>query len=628
MSLSSRSLVLLILALAISLPAHAQTTDTASSDVASTSDSEASNSYPEEIDSFRSDITVHADGTASVVETILYNFHDQEKHGIYRTIPSKGAPGTLGDLRLTHFSVTDEQGTPYEFTDPGVSAPGVFSTLLQVIAGSSIFSSVPSEYDVKIGNADATITGTHTYRISYTALNALGDFAERDEIYWNATGNAWQVPVLAAETHMFLPKTIPADQLHLASYCGPEGATDSCADPVVIPHPDQGTTEVVFKPASLPLSEEEGMTVAVGFPKGIVTFAAAPKPSLLLEILGYWFVPVPLLLVWFLRRKRIAYFLVRRAFYKKNVVIAEYDPGELTPLEASALAMGGPKDKDLSAEIIWLAVKGYLTIQKTDGQYSFTATGKEATALSAYDQELLTGIVGKHQSDLVDTFYMTANTIKTQVLDSLRLRGYLEDQKTPSHIYVNGSKVQSLVIGSILVSFFLAINPGVFVFAILGYKFGIIFSATCVLYGLSAIIIGAGTRLSEKGLQAEWLLKGLLEYIHVAEEARIKFANAPAKTPETFEKLLPYAMVFGLEKEWAKQFEGIYTAPPTWYTGDTSLNTFSAIAFASNLEHFSSTTTSTLASSPVSAGSSDSFSGSSGGGSSGGGGGGGGGGSW
>ena len=39
------------------------------------------------------------------------------------------------------------------------------------------------------------------------------------------------------------------------------------------------------------------------------------------------------------------------------------------------------------------------------------------------------------------------------------------------------------------------------------------------------------------------------------------------KTPEMFEKYLPFAMAFGVERKWARAFQDIYRQPPSWYVG-------------------------------------------------------------
>ncbi len=123
-------------------------------------------------------------------------------------------------------------------------------------------------------------------------------------------------------------------------------------------------------------------------------------------------------------------------------------------------------------------------------------------------------------------------------------------------------------------------------------------------------------------------------YIKTAEVERIKFHNDPEKYKEVFEKLLPYAMIFGLEKKWGELFKDIYTTPPTWYQG---MNTnFNTIYFTNSINNFNRSFTSSTA--PVnnygssggfrSSGWSSGGSGFGGGGSSGGGGGGSGGGGW
>ena len=98
-------------------------------------------------------------------------------------------------------------------------------------------------------------------------------------------------------------------------------------------------------------------------------------------------------------------------------------------------------------------------------------------------------------------------------------------------------------------------------------------------------------------------------------------AGPPVKTPEMFERFLPYAMAFGVEAKWAKAFEDIYREPPTWYVG-TNMSGFNSRTFSSRISALSTRAGSTMSSAPRSSGGS----GFSGGGSSGGGGGGGGGG--
>jgi uncharacterized membrane protein len=122
----------------------------------------------------------------------------------------------------------------------------------------------------------------------------------------------------------------------------------------------------------------------------------------------------------------------------------------------------------------------------------------------------------------------------------------------------------------------------------------------------------AGTRALEQVL-------GFEEFITRVEAEHLK--RVIVGHPEMFDKFLPYAMAFGVEKKWARAFEGIVTEPPRWYVGG-SMTHFTVGHLSSSLSSFTREVGSTMTSSPRSS----SGSGFGGGGSSGGGGGGGGGG--
>ncbi len=560
------------------------------------------NSFPEQIDYFRSDITLNKDATISVVETINYDFKELERHGIYRDIRLSKVAGSLYRLRLADgIAVEDEAGRGYVY---------------EVKDGNPVH--------IQIGQPDVLISGKHVYKISYSAENAIGYFNDRDEIYWNATGNEWQVPIMAAETHVYVPGDRRAKNF-VASYCGPLGSKEPCDSTLPSYNPATDMTEFVFTyPTTTRLYSGFGMTIAVGFEKGVL--ASPTKLDRVLAWLSdHWFYPVPLIIVvlWF--KKPFKRWLRRRKFYKNNPLVVEYDANGFSPLESAGTLHGGILPKDLSAEIIYLATQGYLNIRKNDDIYSFVSTGKNTDGLKYYDRALLDGIAGKNESELSDAFYVTAEIIRTNVGEELERNNIIEPRKIKKGFKPDNKWV---VLG---VAFFLAVNPGIFVWLIAGWKFGFIFSVSAVLIGILSLFFGfCSGVLTDAGFEAERKLLGLKHYIKMAEEERINFHNAPEKNPATFEKLLPYAMIFGLEKKWAKEFEGIYTVPPQWYS-DTSMSSFSAITFGSSLGNFTNSSSSALFSSPSSSssGSSDGgSSGSSGGGSSGGGGGGGGGGSW
>lgn len=585
--------------------------------------------YAEIIPHFTATMRINKDGTVRVEEEVVYDFGSTERHGIFREIPRTSVSGTSGHLvisDITLHQIDDAvENLPYITEGEGKDS-GPRNPWIEFIFGSFFWYDGPSPVEIKIGDPDKTITGEHTYRYSYTVERALGYFDDRDELYWNVTGNGWNAPIEEATGTVVLPGVFSKEELNIATYCGVFEDTTSCGETEIGTDPETGNTTVTAHLTQYEgdFAAANGMTVAVGFPKGVVPDERLQYPSWL-PYLSYWYIPSSILLALFLSRRQIQYYLKRRRFYKDNTTVVEYDADELTALEASVLMHGGKKNRALSAEIIWLATHGYLIIERiendalTDKQYTYKRTEKDSSALPPYTRKLLDGIADKTSADLKNSFYMTASEVGRDVREALIERGYI----VPRVNRLTSRRFSASPAGALVALFiFLAINPGVFVYFLFGLHIGLFYAGTMLSLAVSVLIFGGGDRLTEEGLRKERMLQGLKRYIDTAEDERITFHNAPDKNPETFEKLLPYAMIFGLEEDWAKAFEGIYTTPPSWYHGSSfEAGSFTATNFASSVSSFSTITTSSLTSSPSS-------SGSSGGGSSGGGGGGGGGGSW
>jgi len=122
---------------------------------------------------------------------------------------------------------------------------------------------------------------------------------------------------------------------------------------------------------------------------------------------------------------------------------------------------------------------------------------------------------------------------------------------------------------------------------------------------------------------------GFREYMEFAEKDEMNLRNPPDKTPQLFEKYLPFALAMGVEQQWAERFAAVFASlrgpdntgyRPAWYNGS-----WDSLDLRSNTANISSGLGAAISSSVTPPGSS---SGSAGGGFSGGGGGGGGGGGW
>ncbi len=282
--------------------------------------------------------------------------------------------------------------------------------------------------------------------------------------------------------------------------------------------------------------------------------------------------------------------------------------------------------KDLSSLVVSLAIRGYIAIENKNGEFCFTRRTEDTAGLNGSEKLVFEAVGDVCESSFAETQAEKFREALNQSNSPLIAKDYIVNNDSRYRIDKGKSFLETVGI-----PLFLAVNPGAF-FWILGAGFlggvwpGVIFSGTCILIALVNLFLKPNhVYLTDKGLEAERRLLGLKLYMKVAEKDRIIFANAPAKTPELFEKLLPYAMVFGLEKKWMKEFEGLYGGTSSWYRGGT--DSFSSIAFLGAVSSMNSSIQSSLISSAVQASSRSSWSSSSGG-SSGGGGGGGGGGSW
>lgn len=542
----------------------------------------------EQIDDFMADISVKQNAEVQVKETIKYDFGAKtarERHGIFRSIPySYQARGGKYNLRIDNIAVTDEQGAVVPFT---VNYAGGDMTL-------------------RIGDANKTVAGKQIYIITYTVRRAINYFTDHDELFWNVTSNGWPIPIYQAKTVVRLPDAAVGNT-NAACYVGALASTQACETKEVI----DGHLEF----AQNGLSPGESLTIVVGWPTGVVF--KPPWWSAWLEMArDNWIVILPLFtlvgLIFWWRRKG-------RDKKGNQVLIAQYEPPQgLVAAEVGTIIDESADNVDITADIIQLAVAGYLKIKREENK-SFLKTSVDYTLVKLKGEEELTSNL---QRELMKNLFTDENTIKLSALKnkfyknlkeqkdlaykSVVKRGYF--YRRPDYVRLTYG-IGGVVIG-ILLSF------------VTGQIWGAIGMVSAVVTGLLVAIFGIFMpKRTKKGVDMQYYILGFKKYLSVAEKDRLAFHNAPEKSPERFEKLLPYAIALGVEKKWAKQFDGIYNQPPSWYEGGWSSG-FIASGFVSELNSFSDTANKTLSSSPSSAAGGESgFSGGAGGGFGGGGGG-------
>jgi len=543
------------------------------------------------IQSLDATISVAADGSVAVDETIVPRFTGSW-NGIFRTIPVeyRTPQGLNYTLRLTIESVTDEQGRTLKYE-----------------------SSRERHYrKLKIWVPGASDT-TRTVKLRYRVANGLRFFDEHDELYWNVTGDEWEVPIESASADVRLPAGVSG--VRATAFRGAYGSTEQT---------DVSITEGgVHVRTSRGLGMREGLTIVVGWNPGVVHRPTTIEKTTNLISSNLPLAIPPLVLFGMYRLWR-----ARGRDPELAPIATQYEPpAQMTPAELGTLIDGKPDMRDITATIVDLAVRGYLHIAETnderlfgllsDKEYRFRLTKdrKEWVPLKQHERDLLQALFGGAAdsvtlSDLKNKFYKDLPGLREGLYRRLVSDRFYTGR--PDHVrvlYIVGGLVAGGAIG--LVSVAILASMGMQPAA--GIAAGILSALIIAVFGwFMPSRTTRGTRELEKVL-------GFREFLSRVEADRL---DRVVKTPAMFEKFLPYAMALGVEDNWARTFEGIYTQSPGWYSGPGGATMFHPTSFTRNLGVMSTAAASTMASAPRSSGGSGFSGGSSGGGFGGGGGGG------
>jgi uncharacterized membrane protein YgcG len=605
-------------------------------------------SEEERILDFSSNIKVNQDASILVTEDItVYASGQTIKHGIYRDFPT---------------TYKDNNGNNY------VVGFEVKEVNMNDIPETYTISSLLNSKRVKIGKADVLLdSGVYKYSITYQATRELGFFSDHDELYWNVTGNGWNYNIENVSAVVILPDNINQQDIKTEAYTGVMGSKEKAYNTSITQNVGSFSTNRVLSPY-------EGLTIVISWPKGFVT---APTES---QLRNYWLQdnkiiflgPIGLLIV------LLYYLFVWNRFGrdpKKQTIIAQYEPPkDLSPSEIRYLLNRRFDDKCMVADIIDLAVMGYIRIDKKISHYYLTITNKkyDSSILKDSHKKLLESLFEK--KDIVDVGAYNGVIVSTKA-DFLKL---ITDNYKKNYFTHNAKYFVIGIILSILTMFFLATMDGIqtlvtisgmsiwlsvwsfgvafmiyniFKLWISGHKFMSIFNlifsipflmgelfALYVVYSSSSfgfvvmlvllIILNISfyfllKQYTETGLRLVEEIKGFKLFLSVTEKERMNFHNPPERTPELFEKYLPYALALGVENKWAEQFADIFRdkdmmdSHPLWYSSSIYSKAF--------ISDFGNSFSSSISASSTVPGSN---SGGGGGGSSGGGGGGGGGGGW
>ena len=533
-----RGLLLAALALMTALPSQAR----------------AQAETQERILAYDSTVSVNADGSLDVEERIRVRAEGSNiRRGIYRDFPTRYRD-RYGNRVVVDFTVQsvlrDGHPEPW-FTER--KANGV-----RLNTGNDTLLPVPADY---------------TYTLRYRTHRQLGFFADHDELFWNAIGTGWAFPIDTGSVDVRLPRTVPAAALRAECYTGAQGERGQACTA------DVGTAGTAHWALRDGLAPQQGLTIVLSFPKGVVAApTAAQRARWLLSDNRGVLVALATLLA-------MGAFMLRRwqrvgRDPAPGIVIARYAPPDgYSPAALRFVRRMGSDTRCVTADILALAVAGHVRIVRDKALLKDTWTLQrqpraDGATLPASQRALLDTLFRKQEVLVLDTAQ------HAELQSAIAAQGKALEAAYGGRLFRrNGGSVGlALLIGipGIMLAVVVSGGGGLPLIGVIG----VLALALVVVFGF---LVRAPTAEGRALLDE---IEGLTLYLGVAERdalARLPGPDAPPPLDAArYQALLPYAVALDVEEAWTSKFTAAVgaaaaeaaTAGMGWYQGGhiTGLN--------------------------------------------------------
>lgn len=530
------------------------------------------------IKDFNVELYLSKDGKINVSESIAVDF-SKKKRGIFRTIPYKYR------IDNKHYTTDIDR--------------------IEVKGNKSKVTRSGGKIKIRIGDKDVFVTDDQKYEINYRVSDAIIAYEDYEEVYWNITGNNWPTSIEHVGFVINLPKDITLTAEDVKVFTG------KYKDPSSKARINQVSNTQIEGTNISPLKSGEGVTVAIKFPPGyfqdLPSFADKVKIIRQPGILD-GAIPAGLFAIFLLLWNKM-----RHRSYPKYEVVEKYHPPQgLTSAHVGTYIDGKAHKRDVVSLIPYWASEGLLTIEKKEENTILTKLNEVPNDYPDYEKTFFNKIFEKSDiaivEDFKNKFYRSFSAVQSSLQKEIKSFNYYDE------LYMKWFKSKNIVV-FFIVPFILGM------IALIGLKWYLL--GILLIFMAFAILLFAIPRapFSEYGYEVHQHLLGLQAFLTNPDEEKI--SELLDSDPKYFERMLPFAVAFGLDQSWIKSFENKFERAPDWfiYSGAPGVTTFSHFSEAVEFKSI----TSAFSSYPASSGTS---SGSSGGGFSGGGFGGGGGGSW
>lgn len=462
---------------------------------------------------------------------------------------------------------------------------------------------------------DDYVHGRTTYTITYRQQNVVRAFddTQDDEFYWDTNGTGFAQPFDTVEARVHIaPDLTEYLTGNNACYRGAQGSTDTCD--IAVAQEDSAT---VITASITDVGAGENLTVAIGFELG--TFVQVPPESptggsaqrpmvnapwwasaggiaiALLSVAGAGFT-----IVW--------RFVTPASAKGRGIIIPQYTvPKGINLLEAAEIVRR--RSAGVAAQIVSFAVRGKLRILDypvTSSGAKFTLQLLDASGVDDQEFELLNALFGdddlaagalREVGVIDDAAARAVSAVQTESVRRVLRRGFKEKRSSKVGLFI--------ALGAFLLIFAAVglVIASAFFLAFSGWAFFAVFVAFFSVF-VSVAFAWRPAALSSTGAELRDYLLGMRDYLQLAEADRFRMLQSPegaervrldgvditnpAEKVKLYEKLLPFAVLWGIEREWAKELTLQYgDAVPGWFV---SSGGFDAVVFSNALSTLSATT--------------------------------------
>ncbi len=480
------------------------------------------------IEKYHVEVLLQEDGAIKVIEDIQVNLLEKRR-GIYRDIPVKYNLGQdknyrvkIEDIEVSNwnYKVTERNGMK----------------------------------NIRIGQADRYLTGLQNYKITYRVYGAISRYMESDEFYWNVIGVQWEVPIKNASYEVRFPYGWKSKVSNYKTFIGDEGSVLSSLDTL--------TENIIQNDRTISLSPNQGISIAFELPPGLLpdnlkSYVNTPQnPNQAYKEPNYWLGLIPTGLAallfgqWRQKGKR----------QSKSAYINEetYPPVDMSPAQVGTFYDYKVNRRDIIALLPYWGEEGYLKMRQLEEDVYFEKIQHIPDDEPEYARYLFKKIFESSDSTLLSSFqekmYQTMGSVANKIMKEVKAKE-LYDSKAMKTFHSGWMIALSMPLFTIGIMSIVRLQAD-----FMGIGFIILAIYSFVIHFLQP-------RLSEKGRNYHEHLRGLYQFLK--EPNPEKLNELMLDNPNYINQLFPYALAFGLDKEWEQLFKSRDYDAPDWYVYDS-----------------------------------------------------------